>query len=77
MYSRNFEVVNHPVRMRIFQVLLAEQLSIHQIAKRLPDVPLPSLYRHVKKLHDAGPGGRRGHALDHGIEERFYTAVQS
>jgi DNA-binding transcriptional ArsR family regulator len=76
MYSRDFEVVNHPARMRIFQVLLAEQLSIHQIAERLPDVPLPSLYRHVKKLHDAGLVVVAATRSINGIEERFYTAVQ-
>jgi len=76
MYSRNFEVVNHPVRMRIFQALLHEQLSIHQMAKRLPDVPLPSLYRHVKKLHDAGLLVVAATRSVNGIEERYYTAVQ-
>ncbi|WP_366519208.1 helix-turn-helix domain-containing protein [uncultured Thermanaerothrix sp.] len=33
--------------MRIFQALDAEELSINQLAKRLPDIPRPSLYRHI------------------------------
>jgi DNA-binding transcriptional ArsR family regulator len=76
MYLRNFEVVNHPVRMRLFQAFLDEQLSIHQLAERLPDVPLPSLYRHVKKLHEAGLLVVAATRSINGIEERFYTAVQ-
>jgi len=76
MYSQNFEAVNHPVRMRIFQALLHEQLSIGQMAERLPDVPLPSLYRHVKKLHSAGLLIVAATRSVNGIEERYYTAVQ-
>jgi hypothetical protein len=38
--------------------------------------PLPSLYRHVKKLHNAGLVVVAATRSINGIEERFYTAVQ-
>jgi len=76
MYLRNFELVNYPVRMCLFQAFLGEQLSIHQLAEHLPDVLLPSFYRYVKKLHEAGHLVVAATRSINGIEERFYTAVQ-
>lgn len=76
MPIRNFDVVNHPIRMRIFQLLHNVRLSINQLAELLPDVPKPSLYRHVRKLVEAGVIYVADRRLVHGIEERFYTSVE-
>lgn len=75
MPLKNFAVVNHPVRMRIFQALHAEELSINQLAKLLPDVPKPSLYRHIHQMVEAGVIEVTRTRQVNGIEERFYSAV--
>ncbi|MCL6542543.1 MAG: helix-turn-helix domain-containing protein [Roseiflexus sp.] len=76
MYEQKFDAINHPVRMRIFQLLYGNQLSIHQIADLLPDVPRPSLYRHVRKLQESGLIRVAAPRRINGIEERFYTSVE-
>ncbi|MBM9463796.1 helix-turn-helix domain-containing protein [Aeromicrobium sp. YIM 150415] len=43
-------VVLHPVRLQIVQALLGEELTTHQLHRRLPDVPIATLYRHVAQL---------------------------
>lgn len=75
MPLKNFAVVNHPVRMRIFQLLHAGELSINQLAQRLADVPKPSLYRHINQMMKAGVIEVRRTRLVNGIEERFFAAV--
>ncbi len=77
MSLKNFAVINHPVRMRIFQALHAEELSINQLSKRLADVPKPSLYRHIHQMVEAGVIEVRRTRLVNGIEERFYAAVNA
>jgi DNA-binding transcriptional ArsR family regulator len=76
MPIRNFDVINHPIRMRIFQLLHNVHLSINQLAVLLPEVPKPSLYRHVRKLVEAGVIYVAATRMVHGIEERFYTSVE-
>ena len=47
------EIVMNPVRQRIFQYfLLHETGTVKEVKKALPDVPNPSLYRHIKILAD-------------------------
>ncbi|MCS6993944.1 MAG: helix-turn-helix domain-containing protein [Anaerolineales bacterium] len=76
MSLKNFAVINHPVRMRIFQALHAEELSINQLAKRLADVPKPSLYRHIHQMVEAGVVEVTRTRLVNGIEERFFASVK-
>jgi hypothetical protein len=47
-------LITHPVRARILTALMGRQLTTQQIAHLLPDVPLPSLYRHVRTFAEAG-----------------------
>ncbi|AXH96272.1 helix-turn-helix domain-containing protein [Ornithinimicrobium avium] len=55
MTSSTADLLLHPVRLRVLQLLLAgEELTTSQMAERLPDVPTASLYRHVARLADAG-----------------------
>lgn len=44
------DVILHPVRMRIIQYLINQQLSAQQLKELLPDIPQASLYRNIKKL---------------------------
>ncbi|MCS7055846.1 MAG: helix-turn-helix domain-containing protein [Thermoflexales bacterium] len=76
MSLKNFAVINHPVRMRVFQALHAEELSINQLATRLPDVPKPSLYRYVHQMLEAGVIEVTRTRQVNGIEERFFAAVK-
>jgi DNA-binding transcriptional ArsR family regulator len=54
MARQRADLINHPVRSRILAALLGRNLTTQQIADLLPDVPLPSIYRHVRTLADAG-----------------------
>lgn len=47
------DVILHPVRMRIIQCLINQQITAQQIRELLPDIPQASLYRHIKKLVEA------------------------
>ncbi len=76
MPLKNFAVINHTVRMRIFHALNGVELSINQLANSLPDVPKPSLYRHIHKMLDASVIRVTRTQLVNGIEERFYTACE-
>ncbi|PLS02771.1 helix-turn-helix domain-containing protein [Neobacillus cucumis] len=48
------DVILHPVRMRIIQSLINQEMTSQQIKELLPDIPQASLYRHIKKLLEAG-----------------------
>jgi DNA-binding transcriptional ArsR family regulator len=52
--TRKATLITHPVRARILTALMGRQLTTQQIADALPDVPLPSVYRHVRILAEAG-----------------------
>jgi DNA-binding transcriptional ArsR family regulator len=54
MPTSRASLITHPVRARILTALLGRQLTTQQIAQLLPDVPLPSVYRHMRLLVDAG-----------------------
>lgn len=44
-------VLLHPIRLRIVQAIIGEgELTTHQLHKRLSDVPIATLYRHVSHL---------------------------
>jgi DNA-binding transcriptional ArsR family regulator len=48
------DLIAHPVRLRIILALAGQQLTTHQIAAFLPDVPQASLYRNIHRLAEAG-----------------------
>src|SRR5262249_50986531 len=54
MPSPRADLITHPIRARILGALMGRQLTIGQIALILPDVPVPSLYRHVRTLTEGG-----------------------
>ena len=48
------EAVMNPVRQRIFQYFLLHETGTYkEIRKALPDIPIASLYRHIKILADS------------------------
>ena len=48
------DVILHPVRMRIIQYLINQQLTAQQLKELLPDIPQASMYRNLKKLAETG-----------------------
>lgn len=75
MILYKFDIINHPVRMRIFQTLYSGPYSINQLSRLLPDVPRPSLYRHIHKMLDAGIIKVAATRHVNGIEKRFFLPV--
>lgn len=54
MARRKADLVAHPVRTRILMALTGREMTTRQLARRLPDVPEPSLYHHLRLLVDGG-----------------------
>jgi DNA-binding transcriptional ArsR family regulator len=49
------ELILHPVRLRMIQAFVGgSKMTAQQLQDRLGDVPQATLYRHLKKLVDAG-----------------------
>ncbi len=53
MAKPNPDLIFHPVRIRVLTTLSGRQLTIKDLAKEMPDVSQPSLYRHVGLLIEA------------------------
>ncbi|HEY0868491.1 MAG TPA: helix-turn-helix domain-containing protein, partial [Fimbriimonas sp.] len=47
-------LIVHPVRSRIITGLIGRSLTTRQLARLLPEVPVPSLYRHLRTLAECG-----------------------
>jgi len=47
-------LILHPVRLRILQLLTAGSATTDALAEKMPEVPRPSLYRYIKQLVDGG-----------------------
>ncbi len=67
------DVLLHPVRLRVVQALLGDRsLTTARLAAELPDVPKPTLYRHIAALVDAGVLRVAGERPVRGAVERTY-----
>ncbi len=75
MPSQKADLIIHPVRLRILQVLADQQMTTSQIAHHLPDVPKSSIYRHLKKLLDGGLVAVQDVNLVKGTPEKIYQAA--
>ncbi len=51
--SEKADLIIHPIRLRILQLLSREPLTIRKLDQLMPDVAKSSLYRHIRKLLDA------------------------
>jgi len=68
------DLILHPIRMRIIQCLIGgAPKSSQQLQALLPDVPQATLYRHLKKLNDAGMLTVAEERPNRGTVERWYT----
>ena len=50
MPTKAVNLILHPVRLRIIQTLVRRERNTQHIADTLPDVPVSSLYRHIRML---------------------------
>lgn len=76
MPLKNFELLNHPIRMRIFQALYHVEMNVQQLTEYLQEVPQSTVYRHVRLMSEAGLLKVTSTRHINGIEERFYMAVK-
>ena len=67
------DLVLHPVRLRVILALVGRTLTTEGLAQVLPDVPPASLYRHVKRLRDAGVVSVVAEERARGAIRRTYT----
>lgn len=74
---KQFDLLNHPIRLRIVLALHGRQLTTTQVSAVLKDVPKASLYRHISRLLQGGVLEVVETHLVRGIEERTLTAVRS
>jgi predicted DNA-binding transcriptional regulator YafY len=72
------DVLLHPVRLRVIQALLGDRtLTTAQLAAELPEVPKPTLYRHIGALLDASVLQIAAERRIRGGVERTYRLDQS
>lgn len=70
------ELVFHPVRMRVLQMLLRSgNLTAGQLGELLGDVPPATLYRHLKQLTTGGVIAVVEERPVRGVLERVYAVV--
>ncbi|MBP6470866.1 MAG: helix-turn-helix domain-containing protein [Chloroflexi bacterium] len=70
------DLILHPVRFRILQVLAGETLTTQELADQLPDVPKSSIYRHLKLLLAGEIIAVTEARLVNGIQEKTYQLAQ-
>lgn len=76
MSAKKVDLIIHPVRFRILQILTTEKLTTQEIAGWLSDIPKSSIYRHLKKLLDAELVSVAETRLVKGIQEKTYQLAQ-
>ena len=71
------DAIFHPVRMRVITALNGRQWTTAQIASALPDVPQATLYRHLKRLLNAGIVSVVDRRPARGVLEKVYALSTS
>ena len=71
------DLIIHPYRLRILQTLVRGPATTQQISEALPDVPVSSLYRHLKILLKGSLIKVSEKRIVHGIEEKIYALAQT
>ncbi len=77
MAETQAEAIFHPVRMRIVTSLSGRQWTTAQITSALPDVPQATLYRHLKRLLNAGLVSVVDRRPVRGVLEKVYALSES
>lgn len=67
--SNTYRVLSHPVRLRIIELLLREELAVCELAEKL-DLPQATLSQHLNRMRSCGvvEGERKGQRM-------FYSVV--
>jgi len=73
---KRLDLIVHPVRSRILVMLSGRKLTTQQIAQMLPDVPVPTLYRQIRTLAEAGVLECTHERPVRGAVERTYTVAK-
>jgi hypothetical protein len=73
MTTQKLDLVFHPVRLRLLQVLSNTTLTTQEMADLLPSIPKSSIYRHLKLLLDEGLVRVIDTRPIKGILEKVYT----
>ncbi|MCJ7626126.1 MAG: helix-turn-helix domain-containing protein [Anaerolineaceae bacterium] len=76
MTMKKADLILHPVRFRILQVLINTEMTTYEISENLLSVPTSSIYRHLRILLDAGLVEVAQSHLVKGIEEKVYRLAE-
>ena len=71
------DTILHPIRVRIVLAVQGRRLTTAQIHRLLPDVPLPTLYRHLNRLTTSGIMQIVETQKVHSNHERVYALVEA
>lgn len=71
------DLIIHPVRLQIIQLISLRQMTTQEIGAALPDVATSSLYRHLKQLLDSGIIAVVETNQVRGIEEKVYGLAEA
>lgn len=77
MAMKKADLILHPVRFRIMQVLIDTEMTTHEISESLASVPTSSIYRHLRILLVAGMVEVAESHQVKGIEEKVYRLAES
>lgn len=70
------DLIIHPLRLQIFQVLANQSLTTSEISQALPWIPQASLYRHLRMLLDNGMIEIQDTRVVRGVQEKVYRLAQ-
>ena len=54
MITPKAELIIHPVRLRILRLLSDRRMTVEDMRRRLEDIPIATLYRHINALAEGG-----------------------
>jgi len=70
------DLIIHPVRLRILQVLASQSLTTQEISAAIPNAAIPSLYRHLQILLEGGMVIVTETRPVRGVQEKVYQLAQ-
>lgn len=70
------DILLHPVRMRIVQALLQEDMTVYQLINKLGDVPQATMYRQLKTLVDSDLVKVKEERAIKGAIEKVYGVIK-
>ena len=73
-YTRLFDALSHPMRIKIFGTLADERRYVSELAK-LMNMSRPLLYMHLRKLEEAGIVEGCHEIMESGKAGKYYEAV--